>query len=329
MSVLVTGGAGYIGSHMVLALLEAGRKVVVVDNLASGFADAVHPDAQLLVGDVGDRALLDRVMAEHQVETVIHFAASTVVPESVAQPLKYYRNNTLNSVVLLEAAVAAGTQRFVFSSTAAVYGTPSVDLVSEDAPLQPLSPYGASKAMVERALRDTATAHGMGYVALRYFNVAGADPAGRVGQRTAAATHLIKVACEAAVGRRPGLEVFGTDYDTPDGSAVRDYIHVTDLVQAHLRALEHLDAGGESLVLNCGYGHGSSVLEVVEAVKRLSGMDFPVSYGPRRPGDAARVVADCSRIERLLGWRPQWADLDLIVGHALAWEGRSGAGSAG
>ena len=320
MTVLVTGGAGYIGSHMVLALLDAGERVVVVDNLSTGFRRAVPPLAELIVGNVGDQELVSRVIAEHGVRAIIHFAGSIVVPESVSDPLGYYLNNTSNSRTLIEAAVKGGVTRFIFSSTAAVYGNPTQIPVQEEAALKPVSPYGTSKLMTEWMLADTAFAHDFNYVALRYFNVAGADPQGRTGQSTPRATHLIKVACETALGKRASMDVFGTDYPTRDGTCIRDYIHVTDLVAAHMAALRYLDGGGTSDVFNCGYSSGYSVLEVIEAVKRASGGPFPVNMGPRRPGDAEAIVAESSKIRRALGWEPKLADLDLIVTHALAWE---------
>ncbi|HXY90775.1 MAG TPA: UDP-glucose 4-epimerase GalE, partial [Xanthobacteraceae bacterium] len=300
MAVLVTGGAGYIGSHMVLALVDAGEDVVVLDDLSTGFARAVHPKARFVQGDVGDEALVLRLIAQHGIDAVVHFAARIVVPDSVTDPLGYYLANTVKSRALLAAAIAAGVKRFVFSSTAAVYGMPAENPVSETAPANPMSPYGASKLMTEWMLRDAAAAHGMNYVVLRYFNVAGADPEGRSGQSTPNATHLIKVACETALGKRSRMEVFGTDYPTADSTCVRDYIHVTDLVAAHLDALAHLRANGESLTLNCGYGRGYSVLEVIEAVKRISGKDFPVVYAPRRAGDPAAIVARADRIRAAL-----------------------------
>ena len=320
MTVLVTGGAGYIGSHIVLALLDAGERVVVLDNLSTGFRAAVPPAATLVEGNVGDAALVGRVIGEHGVRAIIHFAGSIVVPDSVADPLGYYHNNTSNSRTLIEAAVKGGVKRFIFSSTAAVYGNPQEIPVKEDAPLKPVSPYGTSKLMTEWMLADTAFAHDFNYVALRYFNVAGADPQGRTGQSTPRATHLIKVACETALGKRPSMDVFGTDYPTADGTCVRDYIHVTDLVAAHMVALRHLDAGGASDVFNCGYSSGYSVFEVIDAVKRASGGPFPVNLAPRRPGDAEAIVADSSKIRSKLGWSPMLDNLDLIVTHALAWE---------
>jgi UDP-glucose 4-epimerase len=320
MTILVTGGAGYIGSHMVLALLDAGEKVVVVDNLSTGFRRAVPPPAVLVEGNVGDQDLVGRVIREHGVRAIIHFAGSIVVPDSVADPLGYYLNNTSNSRTLIDTAVKTGVNAFIFSSTAAVYGNPTEIPVKEDTPLKPVSPYGTSKLMTELMLADTAFAHDFRYVALRYFNVAGADPAGRTGQSTPRATHLIKVACETALGKRPSMDVFGTDYPTADGTCVRDYIHVTDLVAAHMVALKHLLGGGASDVFNCGYSSGYSVIQVIEAVKRASGGPFPVNLGPRRPGDAEAIVADSSKIRSRLGWQPKLDDLDLIVTHALAWE---------
>jgi UDP-glucose 4-epimerase len=320
MTILVTGGAGYIGSHMVLALLDAGEKVVVVDNLSTGFRRAVPPPAVLVEGNVGDQDLVGRVIREHGVRAIIHFAGSIVVPDSVADPLGYYLNYSSNSRTLIDTAVKTGVNAFIFSSTAAVYGNPTEIPVKEDTPLKPVSPYGTSKLMTELMLADTAFAHDFRYVALRYFNVAGADPAGRTGQSTPRATHLIKVACETALGKRPSMDVFGTDYPTADGTCVRDYIHVTDLVAAHMVALKHLLGGGASDVFNCGYSSGYSVIQVIEAVKRASGGPFPVNLGPRRPGDAEAIVADSSKIRSRLGWQPKLDDLDLIVTHALAWE---------
>lgn len=322
MAVLVTGGAGYIGSHMVLALIDAGIDTVVLDDLSTGFDWAVHPAATLVRGDVNDSELVRRIVKDYRIDAVIHFAARIVVPDSVADPLGYYYANTVKSRALLEALVAAGVPHLIFSSTAAVYGMVGNDPVSEDAALAPISPYGRSKLMTEWMLADTAAAHPLRYVALRYFNVAGADPAGRSGQSTAGATHLIKVAAEAALGKRGGMQVYGTDYATPDGTCLRDYIHVTDLVAAHLDALRHLQAGGESLVLNCGYGMGYSVLDVIGTVKRVSGVDFPVQIGPRRPGDPAAIVARAEKVRARLGWAPRYDDLDTIVRHALDWEER-------
>lgn len=322
MSILVTGGAGYIGSHMVLELVDAGEQVVVLDNLSTGFKWAVHPAARLVVGDIGDEALVGRVLKEHAVEAIIHFAGSIIVPESVSDPLGYYLNNTVKSRSLIASAVAAGVRRFIFSSTAAVYGAPKENPVQEDAALAPISPYGTSKLMTELMLRDTAAAHDFSYVALRYFNVAGADPAGRSGQSTPKATHLIKVAAETALGKRRHMEVFGTDYPTPDGTCIRDYIHVKDLARAHSAALEHLRRGGASDVFNCGYSRGYSVLEVIEALKRASGRDFEVLLSPHRPGDPPAIVAASARIRGALGWTPEHDDLATIVRQALDWEAR-------
>ena len=328
MTVLVTGGAGYVGSHMVHALVDAGERVVVLDNLTTGFDWALAPGAALVVGDAGDQARVAALVAEHGVDNVIHFAASIVVPESVRDPLGYYRNNTANSRALIETAIKEGVRHFIFSSTAAVYGNPARVPVREDDPTVPTSPYGSSKLMTETMLRDAGAAHGLRHVILRYFNVAGADPLGRTGQSTAQATHLIKVALETALGRRPRMRVFGTDYPTPDGTCIRDYIHVCDLVAAHCEALAYLRGGGTSATLNCGYGRGCSVLEVIETVKRVSGADFEVELAARRPGDPAHLVAACERIRSTLGWRPRFNDLETIVTHALAWE-RSLARRAG
>lgn len=320
MTVLVTGGAGYIGSHMVLALRDRGEKVVVIDNLSSGFPWALPPDVPLRGGDVGDPAFTRAVMAEFGVTEIAHFAAKIVVPESVAQPLMYYHANTVKSRALIEAAVQHGVKRFIFSSTAAVYGDVSGDPVSEDQATAPVSPYGRSKLMTEWMLRDASTAHDLKFIALRYFNVAGADPQGRSGQSFPNATHLIKVAVQAALGQRPHLDVFGTDYPTRDGSCLRDYIHVTDLATAHVDALHHLRQGGENLVLNCGYGRGFSVLEVIEVVKKVTGVDFPVRLGPRRPGDPATIIAKADRIRAQLGWTPGHDNLEEIVAAAFRWE---------
>src|SRR3954453_15898592 len=320
MAVLVTGGAGYIGSHMALALRDAGEEVLVLDNLSTGFAWALPPEAELVVGDMGDPDLIGRVIREHRVDAIAHFAAKIVVPESVADPLGYYLNNTVKSRALIEAAVRGGVESFIFSSTAAVYGEVDTNPVGGARPPSPASPYGRSKLMTEWMLADAAKAHGLRTVVLRYFNVAGADPTGRSGQSPANPPHLIKGAVQTALGDRPCIEVFGTDYPTRDGSCMRDYIQVTDLAQAHMDALAHLRQGGESLTLNCGYGRGYSVLEVIDVIKRVSGRDFEVRLSPRRPGDPAAIVAKADRIRERLGWRPRFDDLNQIVAQALAWE---------
>jgi UDP-glucose 4-epimerase len=322
MAVLVTGGAGYIGSHAVLELLDAGERPVVLDDLSTGFRWAVPEGVPFIEGDDGDEALAAAIIAEHGIEAIIHFAAKIVVPESVADPLGYYLNNTSKARNLIATAVRCGVKRFIFSSTAAVYGDPDMLPVTEDAVLRPVSPYGRSKLMVEQMLEDTARAHDFSFIALRYFNVAGADPKGRSGQSTPNATHLIKVAAQTALGKRARMQVFGTDYPTADGTCVRDYIQVTDLARAHLAALRYLRGGGESLVANCGYAHGFSVLEVIEAVKRVSGVDFKVDYDARRPGDPAAIVAANNRARTILGWTPQHDNLDEIVRQALDWETR-------
>ncbi len=322
MTVLVTGGAGYIGSHMVWALHDAGESVVVVDNLTTGFDWALPGNVPLISGDVGDIALVEKTIAQHGVDAVIHFAGSIIVPESVADPLKYYRNNTCVSRNLIEACVKSGVGQFIFSSTAAVYGDPEVIPVPEDAPLQPVSPYGTSKLMTELMLRDVAAAHPFRYTALRYFNVAGADPQGRTGQSTAGATHLIKVASETALGKRSSMGIFGDDYPTPDGTAIRDYIHVSDLAAAHALALERLRAGEGSITMNCGYGHGYSVHEVIAAVRKVSGKAFKTELQPRRPGDSVKIVANSDLIRAELGWKPAHDNLEEIVAHALSWEDR-------
>jgi len=320
-SVLVTGGAGYIGSHAVLALLDAGWPVVVVDNLTTGFRWAVPDEARFVQGDVGEVALMTEVMREYGIGAVLHFAGSIIVPESVADPLKYYRNNTVASRALLEAAVTSGVRHFIFSSTAATYGIPETVPIPENAPKQPINPYGTSKLMTEMMLRDTAAAHPLNYCALRYFNVAGADPRGRSGQSTAGATHLIKIAVEAATGKRDSVSVFGTDYATPDGTGVRDYIHVSDLADAHVHALEHLIAHpDDNLTLNCGYGHGYSVLEVLDTVDRVTNRAIERKMVARRPGDPDELVADNRAILATLPWRPRHDDLGRIVADALAWE---------
>jgi UDP-glucose 4-epimerase len=326
--ILVTGGAGYIGSHVVKQLGAAAESVVVLDNLSTGFESAVTA-GELVRGDTGDAALLERVFSEHDIDTVMHFAAHTVVPESVADPLKYYRNNTASSRTLLEACQRQGVEHVVFSSTAAVYGVPGSGKASEDTPTDPINPYGRSKLMTEWMLRDLAAAGGPRYVALRYFNVAGCDPSGTIGQSTPKATLLVKAACEAAVGKRPHISVFGTDYPTPDGTGVRDYIHVDDLARAHLDALAYLRSGGESTTLNCGYGHGYSVREVLAAVERASGSPLTVIDEPRRAGDPPELIAVADRVREVLGWEPQLDDLDTIVRTSLAWERRIAARDPG
>ncbi len=322
MSVLVTGGAGYIGSHMVLELLDAGEDVVVLDNLSTGFRWAVDRRAALVVGDIANNALVRETIHSHNVNAIIHFAGSVVVPDSVSDPLGYYLNNTVNSRGLIAAAVETGVKNFIFSSTAAVYGNPEENPVLESAPPAPMSPYGSSKLMTEIMLSDAARAHDFRFVALRYFNVAGADPKGRSGQSTPRATHLIKVACETALSKRSEMEIFGIDYPTPDGTCVRDYIHVTDLANAHSVALQYLRDGGPSDIFNCGYSKGYSVVEVVAAVKRVSGVDFKVVLSPRRPGDPAAIVAGSDKIRDRLGWRPKNDNLEQIVAQALNWERR-------
>ena len=320
MSVLVTGGAGYIGSHMVLALHDAGRDVVVVDNLSTGYRFLVPDGVPLIIGDVGDQALIAKTIKDHNVDAVVHFAGSIIVPESVSDPLSYYENNTVKSRALIAACVKSGIGAFLFSSTAAVYGISEESPAYEDAHLVPISPYGASKLMTEWMLRDTAAAHDFNYVALRYFNVAGADPKGRSGQSGPEATHLIKIASQAALGTRDHMQVFGKDYDTPDGTCVRDYIHVSDLIAAHIDALAYLQNGGESNVFNCGYGQGYSVLEVIAAVEQAAGKRLDVRDAPRRAGDPASLVAGAEKIREALGWQPKHNDLDKIVSSALAWE---------
>ncbi len=320
MAVLVTGGAGYIGSHMVLELLDRGETVVILDNLSTGVDWVVPEGVRLFVGETGNQGLVSAIIRAHDIRAIIHFAASIVVPDSVSDPLSYYLNNTVNSRALIEAAVKGGVQHMVFSSTAAVYGTPERMPINEDDRMNPESPYGMSKLMTEVMLRHASEAHGLGHVILRYFNVAGADPRQRTGQSSPRATHLIKVAAEAATGRRQGMSVFGTDYPTPDGTCLRDYIHVSDLARAHSAALDHLRSGGVNGTFNCGYGHGFSVFEVIDMVKKVSGRDFPVAVEGRRPGDPAGLVADNGRIRSTLNWTPAFDDLETIVSHALAWE---------
>ena len=320
MTVLVTGGAGYIGSHMVLALRDRGEKVVVVDNLSTGFPWALPPDVPLRGGDVGDAAFMEGVIREFDVTAIAHFAAKIVVPESVAHPLMYYANNTVKSRALIETAIRCGIRQFIFSSTAAVSGDASGEPLSEEQAALPVSPYGRSKLITEWMLEDAARAHDFRYVAIRYFNVAGADPQGRSGQSTPAATHLIKVAVQTALGQRGHLDVFGTDYPTRDGSCLRDYIHVSDLADAHVDALRYLRDGGHSLVVNCGYGKGFSVLEVIDTVKKVTGIDFDTRMVGRRPGDPASVVARADRIRSVLGWSPKIDDLATLVRQAHAGE---------
>ena len=321
LPVLVTGGAGYIGSHAVLALLDAGWPVAVIDNLVTGFRFAVPEGVPFYEGDIEDADLLARIFAEQGTRAIMHFAGSVVVPESVEDPLKYYHNNTAKTRALIAAAIEAGVPHFIFSSTAATYGIPEESPVRETTPQSPINPYGWSKLMTERMLADTAFAHPLNYCALRYFNVAGADPEGRSGQSTAGATHLIKVAVEAALGKRGHVAVFGTDFDTPDGTGVRDYIHVSDLAAAHVLALEALIAEPErSLTMNCGYGRGFSVLEVLDAVDRVTNARIERRLEPRRAGDPPSLISDNARIKATLPWVPRYADLDTIVGHALQWE---------
>ncbi|MEP3275114.1 MAG: UDP-glucose 4-epimerase GalE [Stappiaceae bacterium] len=322
MSILVTGGAGYIGSHMVWRLVDEGESVQILDNLSTGFDWAIPGSVPLHKGDVGDEAFLDALFSREKIDAVIHFAGSVIVPESVSDPLKYYSNNTGNSRNLIAACVRHRVEKFIFSSTAAVYGDPEVVPVEESAALKPLSPYGTSKLMTEQMLADTAAAHNFRYVALRYFNVAGAEPSGRTGQSTANATHLIKVACEAALGKRNSLSVYGSDYDTPDGTGVRDYIHVWDLALAHQQALRALNSGADSAIYNCGYGSGFSVRQVIESVKRISGVEFTVKEEPRRAGDSPKVIANPEKIRNALDWQPAHDELDEIVSHALAWENK-------
>lgn len=318
-TILVTGGAGYIGSHTVLQLRERGDRVIVLDNLSTGFRQSLG-EVQLVEGDVGNSALVAQLLADEGIDTVVHFAAHTIVPESVSDPLKYYGNNTCQTRNLLATCLAGGVRQVVFSSTAAVYGIPASGLAAEDSPLAPINPYGTSKLMSEWMLRDLAAATDLRFVALRYFNVAGSDPQGRIGQSTRKATLLVKVACEASVGRRTHVSVYGSDYDTPDGTGVRDYIHVADLARAHLHAVDYLRQGGTSEVLNCGYGHGYSVRDVLRSVERVSGKPLVVREEPRRAGDPPSLVAQADRIRQVLGWTPALDDLDGIVASSLRWE---------
>jgi UDP-glucose 4-epimerase len=318
--ILVTGGAGYIGSHVVRQLSETGHEIIVYDNLSTGSAAALIHGERLIVGDLADTAKLDQVLRETGCKSVLHFAAAIIAPESVHLPLKYYSNNTRNTLNLLQACTDHGVERLIFSSTAAVYGIPEGGHASETSATVPINPYGTSKLMSEMMLRDVSLAHGLSYVALRYFNVAGADPQARMGQRTPDATHLIKVACQAALGMRDSVSIFGTDYDTSDGTGVRDYIHIEDLASAHLHALRYLEKGGASTTINVGYGKGGSVREVIDVVKRVSGVDFRVNEAPRRPGDPANLVAVADRIRSVLGWTPAYADLTTIISDAWRWE---------
>jgi UDP-glucose 4-epimerase len=320
MTVLVTGGAGYIGSHMVLELMDHGEEVIVVDDLSTGARRCVPENIKLFIGDVGNENFTSALMAQHKIDTIFHFAGSVIVPESVSDPLKYYDNNTAKSRNLMASAVKAGVRFFVFSSTAAVYGHGSDGAVDENSRLSPDSPYGKSKLMTEMMLQDVASAHDLHYAVLRYFNVAGADPNLRTGQSTLNATHLIKVAAEAATGARNSIDIFGTDYPTPDGTCIRDYIHVTDLVAAHSAALRYLRDEKKNLTLNCGYGRGYSVLDVIKAAKRISGTDFPTQTANRRAGDMVSIIADAGLLRSKLSWKPKFDNLDVIVGHAIEWE---------
>jgi UDP-glucose 4-epimerase len=319
--ILLTGGAGYIGSHTLRQLADQGENVVVLDNLCTGFREAVT-GGTLIVGDIGNETLVENLVREHNIDTIMHFAAHTVVPESMNDPLKYYDNNTVASLALMRAAARQGVPNFVFSSTAAVYGMPASGVASEDTPPDPINPYGSSKLAAEWILSDLARATSMRYVILRYFNVAGSATTGELGQRTKNATLLTKVACEAAVGRRPNISIYGTDYATPDGTGIRDYIHVDDIARAHLDGLRYLRSGGASVLLNCGYGHGYSVREVIDSVQRVSGRKLQIIEEPRRPGDTGMLIAKADKIRNVLGWQPEHDELDFIIGTALAWEKR-------
>lgn len=321
-TILVTGGCGYIGSHVVRQLSESGRTVLVYDNLSTGFRNALIHGEEFMEGELLDREALDDLFLKYRFTTVLHFAAAIIAPESVSKPLKYYCNNTRNTLGLLETCVKYGVRRFIFSSTAAVYGIPDGGVASEESALSPINPYGSSKLMSEWMLRDVAVAHGIQYAALRYFNVAGADPQARMGQRTPEATHLIKVACQAALGKREYVSIYGTDYPTPDGTGIRDYIHIEDLASAHLHALDYLERGGASTAMNVGYGRGRSVREVLEIVKNVSGVDFMIAEEDRRPGDPASLVARADKIRLLTGWRPRFDNLETIVTDAWRWECR-------
>ncbi|WP_177418062.1 UDP-glucose 4-epimerase GalE [endosymbiont of Lamellibrachia barhami] len=317
--ILITGGAGYIGSHTARQLGEAGERLITLDNLSTGFREAVLY-GELVVGDTGDQALVSRVLKEHDIDTVLHFAAHTVVPESVENPLKYYGNNTCNTRSMLQCCAEAGVENFIFSSTAAVYGTPESGIAHEETPTSPINPYGTSKLMSEWMLRDLSAAADMKHVILRYFNVAGCDPEGRIGQATPNATLLTKVACEAAVGKRDSVYIYGTDYPTPDGTGVRDYIHVEDLAAAHVKAIEHLRKGGDSVILNCGYGHGFSVREMLQAVEQAGNIKLDIIEADRRAGDPPTLIAGAEKVREVLGWSPAYDDLSVIAGSALNWE---------
>lgn len=317
--ILITGGAGYIGSHTARQLGEAGERLITLDNLSTGFREAVLY-GELVVGDTGDQALVSRVLKEHDIDTVLHFAAHTVVPESVEDPLKYYGNNTCNTRSMLQCCAEAGVENFIFSSTAAVYGTPESGIAHEDTPTSPINPYGTSKLMSEWMLRDLSAATDMKHVILRYFNVAGCDPEGRIGQATPNATLLTKVACEAAVGKRDAVYIYGTDYPTPDGTGVRDYIHVEDLAAAHVKAIEHLRKGGDSAILNCGYGHGFSVREMLQAVEKAGNIKLNIIEADRRAGDPPALIAGAEKVREVLGWSPAYDDLSVIASSALNWE---------